>query len=387
MYLSKLELHGFKSFAERTVLQFDPGITAIVGPNGCGKSNIVDAVRWVIGEQRARVLRSEKMENVIFNGTSRRRPVGMAEVLLTVENTRGVLPTEYSEVTLGRRLYRSGDSDYLLNNTPCRLKDITDLFMDTGMGAGAYSVIELKMVEEILSENAQDRRRLFEEAAGITRYKLRRKQTLGKLDSTQVDLNRVRDLTDEVEKQVRSLKRQAEKAARHREYTERLHRLELALARIEYVRLSRRLTSLESELEKSRTSIASLEVQGACRGCCPRHAAGRISRRQRLRSSRRVKNSQGTSPPNERSKPSSDCFSNASMLLTGNASGCAPKMARTRRAEPISRSSDESLEDAIAGAEPASAQASQALDVATGVRDEAQQALTSIRSRLDAASA
>src|SRR5690606_36868806 len=131
MYLSKLELHGFKSFADPTTLLFDPGITAIVGPNGCGKSNVVDAVRWVIGEQRARILRSEKMENVIFNGTAKRRPLGLAEVQLTIENTRGVLPTEYTEVTLGRRLYRSGDSEYLLNGVPCRLKDIIDLFMDT----------------------------------------------------------------------------------------------------------------------------------------------------------------------------------------------------------------------------------------------------------------
>ncbi|HLT46454.1 MAG TPA: AAA family ATPase, partial [Rubricoccaceae bacterium] len=182
MYLSKLELHGFKSFAHKTTLLFDPGVTAIVGPNGCGKSNIVDAIRWVLGEQRARLLRSEKMENVIFNGTASRRALGMAEVSLTVENTRGVLPTAYSEVTITRRLYRSGESEYLLNHTVCRLKDVLDLFMDTGMGAGAYSVIELKMIEDILSDNAADRRRLFEEAAGVTKYKLRRRQALQKLE-------------------------------------------------------------------------------------------------------------------------------------------------------------------------------------------------------------
>lgn len=255
MYLSKLELHGFKSFAERTVLQFDPGITAIVGPNGCGKSNIVDAVRWVIGEQRARILRSEKMENVIFNGTSKRRPLGMAEVVLTVENTRGVLPTEYTEVQLGRRLYRSGDSEYLLNGVQCRLKDITDLFMDTGMGAGAYSVIELKMIEDILSENAEDRRRLFEEAAGITKYKLRRRQTLGKLDSTQADLTRVRDLTEEIGKRVRSLKRQAEKAGKYRGWAVRLKELELQLARVEYQRLSEQESQLQAELSALRQQI------------------------------------------------------------------------------------------------------------------------------------
>ena len=255
MYLSKLELHGFKSFAERTVLQFDPGVTAIVGPNGCGKSNIVDAVRWVIGEQRARILRSEKMENVIFNGTAKRRPLGLGEVLLTVENTRGVLPTEYAEVTLGRRLYRSGESEYLLGGVPCRLKDITDLFMDTGMGAGAYSVIELKMIDEILSENAADRRRLFEEAAGITRYKHRRRQALGKLDTTQADLGRLRDLTDEIERRVRSLKRQARRAARYNELVAQRDERALALARWEHDRLEAAQRELTAERQALRDEV------------------------------------------------------------------------------------------------------------------------------------
>lgn len=258
MYLSKLELHGFKSFAERTTLQFDPGITAVVGPNGCGKSNVVDAVRWVVGEQRARVLRSEKMDNVIFNGAARRRPLGMAEVLLTIENTRGVLPTEYGEVTIGRRLYRSGESEYLLNGVQCRLKDIVDLFMDTGMGAGAYSVIELKMVDEILSENAHDRRHLFEEAAGITKYKLRRAQTLRKLDGTQADLDRLRDLTDEIGKRVRSLKRQAEKAARFKEHAARLRSLELLLTVQEHTRLGSRQATTEGELAALRAETDAL---------------------------------------------------------------------------------------------------------------------------------
>ena len=250
MYLSKLELHGFKSFADKTTLHFAPGITAIVGPNGCGKSNIVDAVRWVIGEQRARVLRSETMANVIFNGTARRRPLGLAEVQLTVENNRGVLPTEYSEVTLGRRLYRSGDSEYLMNDVRSRLRDIQNLFMDTGMGAGAYSVIELKMIEDILSDSTEDRRHLFEEAAGITKYKLRRTQALRKLDSTQNDLARVQDLVDEIEKNVRRLKRQARKAERYREQQDRLERLELMLAQLEYDRLSEKRRTLRQQLEQ-----------------------------------------------------------------------------------------------------------------------------------------
>ena len=237
MYLSKLELQGFKSFADKTTLTFDPGVTTIVGPNGCGKSNIVDAIRWVIGEQRPTVLRSDKMENLIFNGTADRKPLGMAEVALTIENTEGVLPTEYSEVTIGRRLFRDGTSKYLMNGTQCRLKDITDLFMDTGMAADAYSVIELKMIDEILSGSTEDRRRMFEEAAGITRYKMRRRQALRKLDNTQSDLERIRDLTDEISTQVERLERQAEKAQQYREAQDTLERLELLLSQEEYNQL------------------------------------------------------------------------------------------------------------------------------------------------------
>ncbi|MFB6274130.1 MAG: chromosome segregation protein SMC [Salinibacter sp.] len=258
MYLSKLELQGFKSFADETTLAFDPGVTTIVGPNGCGKSNIVDAIRWVIGEQRPTVLRSEKMENLIFNGTTDRHPLGMAEVELTIENTDGVLPTEYSEVTIGRRLFRDGTSEYLMNGTTCRLKDITDLFMDTGMAADAYSVIELKMVDELVSGSTEDRRRMFEEAAGITRYKMRRRQALRKLDSTQSDLERIRDLTDEVSTQVERLERQAEKAQRYREAEEALHRLELLLAQVEHDRLEERRAELEAEEQQQRERAEAL---------------------------------------------------------------------------------------------------------------------------------
>ncbi len=247
MYLTKLELQGFKSFADTTTLSFGPGVTTIVGPNGCGKSNIVDAIRWVIGEQRPTVLRSEKMENLIFNGTSDRRPLGMAEVELTIENTDGVLPTEYSEVTIGRRLFRDGTSEYLMNGTQCRLKDITDLFMDTGMAADAYSVIELKMVDELVSGSTEDRRRMFEEAAGITRYKKRRRQALRKLDNNQADLERIRDLTDEVSTQVERLEKQAEKAERYQDAEERLQRLELLLSQVEYDRLLEQQETLQAQ--------------------------------------------------------------------------------------------------------------------------------------------
>ncbi|RMH51632.1 MAG: chromosome segregation protein SMC, partial [Bacteroidetes bacterium] len=381
MYLSKLELHGFKSFADRTVLHFAPGTTAVVGPNGCGKSNIVDAVRWVIGEQRARVLRSEKMENVIFNGTARRRPLGMAEVQLTIENTRGVLPTEYTEVTIGRRLFRSGESEYLLNGAPCRLKDITDLFMDTGMGAGAYSVIELKMIDEILSENAQDQRRLFEEAAGITRYKLRRRQTLAKLDSTQADLTRLRDLTDEIGKQVRSLKRQADKAARYQEYRTRLRQLELALAQLEYDRLTRRQETLHAEiatlrqqndtetsrLDEAETRLAALTRELGEReqalAAAQAHLQTHLDALRALEAERQLWQERMETALRERDRTRREAEQDAER--------------RTHLEATLDRLSRE-----IAGAEPEMTAAEEALDAARATRDRLQAAADALRERL-----
>jgi len=197
MYLSKIELFGFKSFANKVRIKFDKGLTAIVGPNGCGKTNIVDAMRWVLGEQKSSLLRSSKMENIIFNGSKNLKPLNLTEVSLTIENTRNVLPIEYTEVTVTRRLYRNGESEFLLNQVSCRLKDILDLFTDTGMGSDAYSVIELKMIEEIISNKSEERLKLFEEAAGVNRYKQRRKQTFKLLDSTSQDLSRVDDVLSE----------------------------------------------------------------------------------------------------------------------------------------------------------------------------------------------
>lgn len=234
MYLSKLEIFGFKSFAQKTPVKFHEGVTSIVGPNGCGKTNIVDAIRWCLGEQRSSTLRSDKMENVIFNGTSSRKPMGMAEVSLVIENTKGILPTEYTDVTITRRIFRSGESEYLLNKNICRLKDITNLFMDTGIGANAYSVIELKMVETILSSKAEERRTMFEEAAGVNKYKLRRRLALRKLDEVMSDLTRVNDIVSEVAKNVASLERQAKKADRYTQLTSRLKEIELELAEREY---------------------------------------------------------------------------------------------------------------------------------------------------------
>ncbi|MRR11085.1 chromosome segregation protein SMC, partial [bacterium] len=247
MYLSRLEIQGFKSFAQRVGLAFDSGISAIVGPNGCGKTNIVDAIRWVLGEQRYSALRSDKMEDVIFNGTKARKALGMAEASLVIENTRGILPSEYSQVTIGRRVYRSGESEYLLNRVPCRLKDILDLFMDTGMGADAYSVIELKMIETILSDKTDERRRLFEEAAGVTKYKHRRKAAFRKLEAVQADLVRVNDIVTEVQKAVASLERQARRAEQFNTVKERLRNLEVDLMEREFAQLHARMIPLQEK--------------------------------------------------------------------------------------------------------------------------------------------
>ncbi|MBL7999896.1 MAG: chromosome segregation protein SMC, partial [Candidatus Kapabacteria bacterium] len=259
MYLSKLEIHGFKTFYNKTALHFTDGLTAIVGPNGSGKTNIVDAIRWVIGEQKASVLRSDGMEQVIFNGTRSRKPLGMAEVSLTIENNKHILPTEYSQVVLTRRLFRDGESTYMINKTPCRLRDIADLFMDTGMGAGAYSVIELKMIEQILSEKSDDRRHLFEEAAGVVKYKQRRKETLRRLAATQQDLDRVQDIIREVQKMVGSLSRQAEKAKSYSEIADKLKQLEHDLFRREYADTLDNLRSVAIDIEAALEERTALE--------------------------------------------------------------------------------------------------------------------------------
>ncbi|NCS80775.1 MAG: chromosome segregation protein SMC [Ignavibacteria bacterium CG08_land_8_20_14_0_20_37_9] len=245
MYLKKLEILGFKSFAQKTEVHFHKGLTAIVGPNGCGKTNIVDAIRWCLGEQKSSTLRSDKMENVIFNGTATRKPMGMSETSLTIENNKGILPTEYSEVTISRRIFRSGESEYLLNKNLCRLKDITNLFMDTGIGSNAYSVIELKMVETILNNKAEERRTMFEEAAGVNKYKLRRRLTLKKLDEVKSDLTRVNDIVSEVEKKVSSLERQAKKADKYNKISTTLRELEIDLCEREFALYNTRKDELK----------------------------------------------------------------------------------------------------------------------------------------------
>ena len=234
MHLKRLDVFGFKSFAHKLSLEFGPGITCVVGPNGCGKTNVADAIRWVLGEQSPSELRGSSMSDVIFNGTKKRRRLGMAEVTLAIDNSAGYLPTDYSEVLIGRRVFRSGESEYSINKTPCRLRDIKDLFLDTGVGTRTYSLIERKMVDSVLSDSTGHRRFMFEEASGIMKYKVRKRSALSKLEATQTDMQRVTDIISEVEKQVRSLKRQLAQARRHRRYTDELKELELAVSRRDF---------------------------------------------------------------------------------------------------------------------------------------------------------
>ena len=383
MYLRRLDLHGFKSFAQKTSLSFDAGVTCIVGPNGSGKSNLVDAVRWVVGEQRARALRSEKMEHVLFNGTSTRKPLGLAEVSLTLENTRGVLPTEYTEVTLGRRLYRSGESEYLLNGTSCRLRDIQDLFLDTGMGSGAYSVIELSMVEEILSESDDDRRRLFEEAAGVTRYKLRRKQALARLDGMQGDLARLRDLTAELADRVGKLKRQAERAERWKALDDERVRLDQTLAHAEHRRLSddhdrvaQALADLDRALQADGVALARLDADAERLALARTQAetarnAAHAARQQHLDALTRADADARLAAERR------DAMEREEARLVEDVRELVARRAAVERAH------ERIAEDAAAAA-PVVAALRERLAVATSARDSAQQRLAGARAALDA---
>ncbi|HJP60640.1 MAG TPA: AAA family ATPase, partial [Gemmatimonadaceae bacterium] len=255
MRLTKLEIHGFKSFADRTDMVFEPGVTAIVGPNGCGKSNVSDAVRWVLGEQRARALRGAKMEEVIFQGSSARRAVNVAEVSLHFENDDGALDIPFREVVITRRLSRSGESDYFLNGSACRLRDIHDMVRGTGLGADSGVVIESKMIDALLSDRPDDRRELFEEAAGIGLYRDRKRSAERRLEETTADLARIDDLITEVQSQVRSLARQRKRAERHAELTARRFTLEVAHAAREMSAWRDELSHLEQRVTLLRTEV------------------------------------------------------------------------------------------------------------------------------------
>ena len=261
MYLKNLTVFGFKSFADKTALNFQPGVTAIVGPNGCGKSNVSDAIRWVLGEQSAKALRGGEMADVIFNGTDGRKPMGMGEVSLTLggvdgENLRAAgVEVAYDEVTLTRRIFRDGGSEYFLNRTPCRLKDIQQLFMGTGIGRTSYSILAQGHITQILSSKPEDRRMIFEEAAGITKFKSQKKESLRKLEYTEQNLLRIADTIKEVKRQIGSLQRQAGKARRYKQISQELQHLDTQLARHQFDVLQGEISERQTTVENLRNEI------------------------------------------------------------------------------------------------------------------------------------
>ncbi len=269
MKIKKLEILGFKSFAEKTSFTFPPGVTAIVGPNGCGKSNIVDAIKWVLGEQGAKTLRGRAMEDVIFNGSEKRKPTGMAEVTLTFSNENGAAPrqySEFSEISVRRRLYRSGDSEYYINNSPCRLKDITELFLDTGIGSKAYSIIGQNHINWLINSKPEERRFVLEEVAGIHKYRVRKDTSLRKLDATKQNLIRVEDIVHEVKRQIRFIHRQAKKAERFKTLKEEIKGIELSVMGKELRSFIEKRVVLDNEFKRikdrelaSRTSLKNKE--------------------------------------------------------------------------------------------------------------------------------
>ncbi|MEW5693888.1 MAG: AAA family ATPase [Candidatus Hydrogenedentota bacterium] len=248
MFLKEIELFGFKSFADKTNISFNDGITMIVGPNGCGKSNILDAVRWVLGEQSAKLLRGGRMEDVIFNGTKKRPALNFAEITLLLDNTTKFLQTELSEVSITRRLFRDGESIYLLNKQPCRLKDIVDLFLDTGIGKSAYSIIEQGRIDLIINFKPLERRTIFEEASGINKYKHRRDEAVRKLDDTNLNLLRLRDIQSEMEKRFEVVSKQAFKARRYNELNSELKEIDVLFNLKEHRDLSERIIEIKKEL-------------------------------------------------------------------------------------------------------------------------------------------
>src|SRR6187401_2862504 len=260
MYLKNLTVLGFKSFADKTSLNFLPGVTAIVGPNGCGKSNVSDAIRWVLGEQSAKALRGGEMADVIFNGTDYRKAMGMAEVSLTIGDVDGEhlkaagVEVEFNEVTVTRRVFRDGGSEYFINKVACRLKDIQQLFMGTGVGRSSYSIMAQGNITQIISSRPDDRRMVFEEAAGITRFKAQKKETLRKLEYTDQNLLRVADLIREVKRQIGSLQRQAGKARRYKQIAGELQHLETQLARHQY-------DVLQTEIRERQETQQKLQVE------------------------------------------------------------------------------------------------------------------------------
>ena len=263
MRLKSLEIKGFKSFADKTVITFDEGITGIIGPNGCGKSNIIDSIRWVIGEQKISSLRSENLEALVFNGSKTRSASGLAEVSLTFENTKNLLPTEFSTVTVTRRFYKNGESEYRLNDVQCRLKDIHNLFLDTGVSTDSYAIIELGMVDDIIRDKENSRRRMLEQAAGITIYKTRKKEAKNKLDATEQDLARIEDLLFEINNQLKTLEGQAKKAEKYYEIKKDYKEIAVELAKASLEGFNITYKNLHEQQDAETNKKIQLEVEVA----------------------------------------------------------------------------------------------------------------------------
>src|SRR4051812_202080 len=289
MYLQALEIIGFKSFAPKTVLNFHRGVTCVVGPNGCGKSNVLDAIRWVLGEQSAKALRGGEMTDVIFSGTDSRPALGMAEVSMTFAECEKELGLDWNEVTITRRVFREGGSEYLLNRTPCRLRDIQNLFMDTGIGRSAYSIMEQGKIDAILSSKPEDRRQIFEEAAGITRFKSQKKEALRKLEATEANLLRLTDIIKEVKRQIGSLQRQAGKARRYQALVSELKTLETHNAKRQWdsyeqqrAEVATELAALAEQQELSESEIERQENEVAIQRAALQEIEGRIEEARRI---------------------------------------------------------------------------------------------------------
>ena len=249
MYLKRLEMYGFKSFADKTVLEFMPGITTVIGPNGSGKSNISDCILWILGEQSMKSLRGQKAEDIIFAGTQNRKSLGFAEGSLVIDNSDGKLPIEYNEVIVTRRIYRSGESGYFINKTSCRLKDILELFMDTGIGKDGYSIIGQGKIDQILSNKSEDRRHIFEEAAGIVKYRTRKNESEKKLEQTKLNLLRINDIVSEIENSIGPLKTQSEKAKKFLDLREKLKEIEVGLFLYNIEDFKKKMQEIKTDIE------------------------------------------------------------------------------------------------------------------------------------------
>lgn len=382
MQLAKLEIKGFKSFADKVVINFDEGITGIVGPNGCGKSNVVDSIRWVLGEQKTSALRSEKMENVIFNGTSQRSPQQMAEVSLTINNTKNILPTEYSQITITRRLYRSGESEYLLNGVACRLKDITNLFMDTGVASNSYAIIALGMVDDLLNDKDNSRRTLFEEAAGISKFKKRKKETLKKLEDTDADLSRVEDLLFEIEKNMKSLEKQAKQTENYYRIKDDYKEKSINLAKVVVNKQKDKFNALTQKIEAENDRKLGLASQIAEKEAAIEKAKSELILKEKTLSSRQKAINEFVSKI--RTYESDKQIKNERLkYLNDRANNLREQIEQDKKSNERARFSIQSLENEKLAAEEILQEITQKLDHLKAEYEEQKRKTTSLQNEAD----